>query len=826
MATVIMSANDDSAAIGSLFEGLSFFLVQRVPSRSDFMAKVQANGGRIVKLENQADYIIADHMRKDAPPGSLSFNFIEASLNNGQLVDPSDYLAGPARGTQRAVGSVVPGKSTRTAFTAQEDRELWEFVEKCKAAGEPIKGNEIYKKMAIQNPRHPFQAWRDRYIKRLLGGPEPDGVKINSSARQSAKLSNNDTDSASSHRQRKNSRRKSTPRLEFTGADFDLIMSGAEAIANLDLDQYDDAWEAWAAQNTDHTAADWRFFWESIVRPAYERQRREVENNEGDDSNNADDFERYDEEEEEEGEGEQGDAVEAEVEQQEQEDKEYDLDALKQVQPKRRAVVSSSLKRKRGSLGVDGSKKPRLAAGKESSTEHEHSNSNQGEVVQDGVFQTADGARGDQLTEANLASQQAQHRGQLMRGADLPLDDEQQDQSGFVDYLQSLQPVNGNANESNGVSRPDPTNVQDKQDEFDAFVDEINGDLPDLPMMSQEEIADVIDGNLEWPSSPREAQQQANGEIESEDLPFDPQINHSAAPNASGEQMSDTAKMLSSQPFHSQGFDVSQHGVQPLHPTPHEVDELTSQAGEDTPRAGKQSYDEDELDLTLAEPDGGFASSPTQIRAQQPSQQTNGTDAGGVTSPSSLSSADNTVLHLARDSRRKPNRQTRALETQDILDAETQMPDFDMPSPQDPENESLQSAFFDQADDVQANNPRKHQPKTAKTTQPLEESQALGEDDIESFMDTLKAQYNYDDGAIIDALRSTSMRPQLTELVLLYQKLGQMLPDNVRRRGVWTEREDAILESGDARGLRALDERFGGEETMARMKFLEEWRES
>ena len=136
---------------GQLFTGKKFFLVQRLPTRSRFISDIEANGGLVVRLENQADYLIADHMRKDAPAGSLSYKFIEIAIRNGELPSPDDHNAGPQAGTVRSVGSTtIPGKSTRTPFTQADDDELSEYVRGQTAQGHMAKGLELYKQLALK----------------------------------------------------------------------------------------------------------------------------------------------------------------------------------------------------------------------------------------------------------------------------------------------------------------------------------------------------------------------------------------------------------------------------------------------------------------------------------------------------------------------------------------------------------------------------------------------------------------------------------------------------------------------------------------------------
>ena len=159
MAQVVIDRADGPLPVtGSLFEGKKFFLVQRLPSRSRFISDIEANGGRIVRIEKQADYLVADHLRHDAPPGSVSYKFLEVALKDGIIPSEDDYMAGARRGTQGPAGSPqgpvgstsAPGKSTRTPFTAEDDRVLYEWVRSFEAEGGAVKGNEIYKQLAAR----------------------------------------------------------------------------------------------------------------------------------------------------------------------------------------------------------------------------------------------------------------------------------------------------------------------------------------------------------------------------------------------------------------------------------------------------------------------------------------------------------------------------------------------------------------------------------------------------------------------------------------------------------------------------------------------------
>ncbi|KAF4637675.1 hypothetical protein G7Y89_g392 [Cudoniella acicularis] len=135
---------------GDLFEGQTFFLLQRVPQRNTWLERIEANGGEITKIEKNADIIIADHVRQDAPSGSVSWTYIDRSVRNGRLENVEDHLAGPPVGTVREAGSGQPVKRGKTPFTAEDDRILTEWVARAERKGVAIRGNELYKQLAAK----------------------------------------------------------------------------------------------------------------------------------------------------------------------------------------------------------------------------------------------------------------------------------------------------------------------------------------------------------------------------------------------------------------------------------------------------------------------------------------------------------------------------------------------------------------------------------------------------------------------------------------------------------------------------------------------------
>jgi len=136
---------------GQLFAGKKFWVAQRVFARSHYLNLIKSNGGEVVLLEKKADYLIADHVRRDSPPGSVSYTFIDESIEKGEIQDPENHRAGPPEGTARAPGSMSrPTKGTRAAYTAEEDIILYKWVHDSTSAGKLANGNEIYKQLEKQ----------------------------------------------------------------------------------------------------------------------------------------------------------------------------------------------------------------------------------------------------------------------------------------------------------------------------------------------------------------------------------------------------------------------------------------------------------------------------------------------------------------------------------------------------------------------------------------------------------------------------------------------------------------------------------------------------
>ncbi|KAF4547657.1 Hypothetical protein D9617_38g090970 [Elsinoe fawcettii] len=290
-----------------VFSDKAFFILQRVPSRSTYIERIEHNGGRLVKLEAQADYVIADHLRKDAPYGSQSYKFVDDAITTGEIPDLEKHKIGGATSTapasSRPVGGLsAPVKGTRTPFSTADDHELWNWVKRHEAIGAAVRGNEIYKELERRNPRHTFQSWRDRYIKVLINRP-PTGVAPtgpptppSDNAPSTPVVRPQPTSRSTRPQVPRTARRPSSNARPsygedytderdndvvpgskypkgFTEGELEMLMDEAEDIERIAYGDLDKAWEAYAAEHGRHTAEEWAEFHVKCVRPEWKRRK-------------------------------------------------------------------------------------------------------------------------------------------------------------------------------------------------------------------------------------------------------------------------------------------------------------------------------------------------------------------------------------------------------------------------------------------------------------------------------------------------------------------------------------------------------------------------
>jgi hypothetical protein len=286
---------------GKLFGGAKFWVAQRVPMRVHYLDLIKANGGQIVGLEKKADYLIADHLKRDAPAGSISYTFIDASIQKGEMVDPVAHLAGPEKGTARDVGSRSRStKGIRRPYTAEEDRILYQWVRDCERDTGTAGGNLIYQKLEEKHPQHPWQSWRDRYLKQLKDRPlsyfgipnnapptppdeqvaeqpPPSRLVPNKEKKPSAAGPTKGNAAAKEALTKPSSSAKAKGRAQYTHkelTDMFTVEDWENIYANVPVitenEDNDAVWGEWAATTT-KTALQWKQYFKIVVRPQWEQ---------------------------------------------------------------------------------------------------------------------------------------------------------------------------------------------------------------------------------------------------------------------------------------------------------------------------------------------------------------------------------------------------------------------------------------------------------------------------------------------------------------------------------------------------------------------------
>ncbi|OJD25920.1 hypothetical protein ACJ73_02708 [Blastomyces percursus] len=274
---VYSGISNANGVAGGLFKDAKFWLSRTVPSRSWIIQQIQANGGKVVLLEKDADVRLVDHMRGNNPPGSISFQYIEKSIQNGRLESLQDHRAGPGAGYIRPVGSTITRpKCHRSAFTAKDDQILYDWVKPFEEKGGQIGGNKIYQQLAEKYPHHTFQSWRDRYLKKVKDRPRPVAPERGSSSATSAREADRKTRSQE-RRPADTSRARapgsSSDRYEkFKKEEKEDLLTHVKDILNIEEGKESEAWSAYA-ENTGKSVAEWKSFFQNVILPEYEARR-------------------------------------------------------------------------------------------------------------------------------------------------------------------------------------------------------------------------------------------------------------------------------------------------------------------------------------------------------------------------------------------------------------------------------------------------------------------------------------------------------------------------------------------------------------------------
>ncbi|KAI9733957.1 MAG: hypothetical protein M1834_002614 [Cirrosporium novae-zelandiae] len=262
----------DSGIKGNLFESKVFWLSYNVPSRKYYKDIIKVNGGETVELEHDADIKIVDHLKGVSGSDTYSYKYIEDSYNRKTLQNIDEYAIPSKSNTRNPVAPTQKtSRTTRTPFTAADDEILLNWV-KAHGTRNNARGNIIFQTLADQYPRHTYQSWRDRYVKRFAD-KDISSLPVNNQPNTPSLENDGDIGNVPSPVPRSTRRtinvEQKTP--EFSVKDFQELLKMAHDILNVNPADADKAWGTFANDWPNHTAEEWRTYFEKEVLPIYEQ---------------------------------------------------------------------------------------------------------------------------------------------------------------------------------------------------------------------------------------------------------------------------------------------------------------------------------------------------------------------------------------------------------------------------------------------------------------------------------------------------------------------------------------------------------------------------
>ncbi|KAJ9620224.1 hypothetical protein H2203_007989 [Taxawa tesnikishii (nom. ined.)] len=948
MAQVVLKDVAQGAQVqGQLLAGKNFYILQRVPVRSHFAQLVQNNGGRVLKLENQADYVIADHMRSDAPPGSLSYKFIERWLQDGKEPPQDEHLAGRPKGTPRPMASAIPGKSTRTPFTAEDDRILWDWVKKHEAQGGMVKGLEIYKQLEAVNSRHTYQSWRDRYVKTLMTRPPPSFATPPATSSVQA-ISAEEPPQAEQSVANQLRHRSPVPKLNaskkkgFTSVDFDHLMSLASDITNIPEESKDAAWEAFATEeeHNHHTAHDWRTFWETEVHPEYvESQFITIQAGEpaepaSDDKERLLDYavELLDDNPDilEEGDGSWWESFARDKINRHRTVQEWKAfwktvvyPTFLEIKEARKNLTLSETKeaKKQEEDGFQAKVKALIAAKSRGFTtpdfervkdfgsrvegfededatwrafavepENSHRNGREWRVLWEDVVypylsgketkfpeSMLDGASESKILKRTQPDSPSEHEDGPVKkqrvGSDAPH---------FLNKVEiylhknTVDTIEQEIPEGSHISIEDESDESDMQSQIEQDEDGLMPTSEVDKLVQTQMMEDMERQNANASALTEENVAQLRAEQRAEDARTG-RRGIDLLEDDEDEDQEDYASYLeetlknvaNGKNVNLQELVGKMPRTQSNQPAPVQSStprERALRAAQEKPRLNAFDIppDEDELEADEAEEDQQppwlsltteaslpttsirllsvllmkIATSKTWTKTKQSSSIFPNRQAASQTStrnrnlrtmisrrmrnssPTASKSRgkaplDPQVASELQAVRRRTldSDDARALDTQAIYDAETQQPDLDIPDPEYSPTHAGPELDLDLEDPIT--------PTARTSSASIVETSTMSGEEVDAYF-TAQTEAGYSEGDIITALKVTSMRPELAEIVLKALKRNRGVPKNIA--GIWTEEDDKAVEGGDAVKLRRLEKVHGSEEVFARLRFLGEYR--
>ncbi|KAK9767219.1 hypothetical protein K7432_003142 [Basidiobolus ranarum] len=134
------------------------FYVPAGVKKGELSDLITRHGGKVVRDDKAADVVLWEKTFHNDGGNRISKKFVYDSVESGKLQDNLVYVI------KKTPKKPKTPKKGRTGFTATDDRVLLDLVSK---NPESARGNKIYKELEVQNRRHTWQSWRDRYVKVL-----------------------------------------------------------------------------------------------------------------------------------------------------------------------------------------------------------------------------------------------------------------------------------------------------------------------------------------------------------------------------------------------------------------------------------------------------------------------------------------------------------------------------------------------------------------------------------------------------------------------------------------------------------------------------------
>ncbi|KAL8941507.1 MAG: hypothetical protein Q9216_002189 [Gyalolechia sp. 2 TL-2023] len=794
MAEVIYTGITDAAGMkGQLFKGKKFWLSQKVPQRKRFIEEVKANGGDITPLEKEADIKIVDHARKEQLPGMYSYRYIEDSVRNGALEALEEHAVGPSKGTVRTAGSTMqPPRLARTKFTPEDDQILANWVHEHKRNGGATSGNEIYKQLEAKYPRHPWQSWRDRWVKYSKSLPHPTSIPQNAPPTPPAERTGDANEPPTISKPHQAS---SKP---FTERDGENLLEVGPDIMNIRPERSDEAWQRWAENRDnpeDHTAQHWEDFWERTIRPIYlERQAKAAEGLPGAQS-----------------------PVNPSTEVDHQAGRQQEpIDLVMRTTPSKAVLEESNASR--------------------SPSYQPKSPTNQAVVV------SSEPMTGEPTNPLVDGSSDAYSNTGSPGKRKRPLSEEIEEvpSSSPPKPMKSTKRLRPDKTEESLVIELDTTSERSRTRSPREIPDTLVTNIPDerhiVDLMDDEDSLESLNEDSYYSEKSHSLSPELGGSPAKTSNDTRRNVSKTQAIFDEPEAPSDFDLALPDEGFGDENEDgdteKSEHGAQ-----------------DDNPE------EEDANDFDLALPDGGFGDENEDNGARaarrgvhgENLENDDGTEAeefrrleeeqprtAEIKYPT-LTESDNGSIPPSSppEPSPKPVRST----TQAILAAETQHPDFSLPDPEGGWDAALlpssppEIPASSQPDDDEDQPKQPAEVQSPQTTHPPQQRQQQQvprtpspnpADQLDDFIDYHVSQ-GYSEDTVHLALKCTNMDPALTmEVLAVMRRNGEKVPRGMK--GCWTEEDDGDLESVDARRIQRVEGKHGVGGVEARWRFLEEYR--